>query len=62
MAFRIDFATWRSQWSKRDLVIIDARLADYTCLEIARKLGVNRWNVNQRLPLFYRSWTQFTQT
>jgi DNA-directed RNA polymerase specialized sigma24 family protein len=62
VAFRIDFATWRSQWSKRDLAIIDARLAGYTCLEIAQKLGVNRWNVNRRLPRYYMSWTKFAQT
>ena len=61
VAFRIDFATWRNQWSKRDLRIIDARLAGYTCLEIARKLGVNRWNVNQRLPQYYQSWKQFAE-
>jgi hypothetical protein len=62
VAFRIDFAAWRGQWSKRDLCIIDARLAGYTCLEIARKLGVNRWNVNQRLPQYYQSWKQFAET
>ena len=62
MAFRNDFATWRGQWSKRDLAIIDFRLAGYTCLEIAWKLGVNRWNVNQRLPRYYQSWNQFAET
>jgi DNA-directed RNA polymerase specialized sigma24 family protein len=59
VAFRIDFKTRRRQWSKRDLAIIDDRLAGYTCLEIARKLGVNQWNVNQRLPKYYQSWKQF---
>jgi hypothetical protein len=59
VAFRIDFAMWRRQWSRRDLAIIDDRLAGYTCLEIARKLGVNQWNVNQRLPRYYQSWKQF---
>jgi DNA-directed RNA polymerase specialized sigma24 family protein len=59
VAFRMDFESWRRWWPKRDLAIIDARLAGYTCMEIAQMMGTTRFAINQRLPLFHQSWQQF---
>jgi hypothetical protein len=59
VAFRIDFAAWRRQWTRSDLAIIDDRLAGYTRQEIACRMGLSKSAVEQRLPLFRKSWQQF---